>query len=253
MPRKKLEKVSTDKFFGTFAICNNKGGTGKSTISINLSSELARQGYRVLVVDLDAQANLTFGLGAEKSESHVLSDSPKIVNTKSGVDLIAGHLYLANAQIKDTAFLAEKISHARFTETYNFIFIDCPPSLSEMTVAAILASNTILIPVELAEFSMDGLENIVMFASEIAKEANKKLETIVVPNKVKGRRKNALALLSKLQEEFGQIVYPEIHDSSAIEDSQRYKKTVREYQPSSRSAREFGILAKKFLSHVREK
>ena len=152
-------------------ICNQKGGVGKTTTAINLSAYLAREGHKVLLIDMDPQANATSGLGVEKetvkkSSYQVLLGElgvqDIIVQTAiEGLDLAPAHFDLAGAEI-DLVYmerrefrLRESVSNS--LSQYELVFIDCPPSLSLLTVNGIVAADSILIPLQCEYYALEGL------------------------------------------------------------------------------------------------
>ena len=178
------------------AIANQKGGVGKTTTTINLASNLARRGEKVLVVDLDPQGNTTSGLGVDKNElnnstyeliveDYLVADCMmelKFENAKEKrrLNLIPSKVDLAGAEVEIADFdnkeylLKDRISGVR--EDYDYILIDCPPSLSLLTVNALSAADSVLIPVQCEYYALEGLAQLLETIRLVRESLNKSLE-----------------------------------------------------------------------------
>lgn len=157
------------------AIANQKGGVGKTTTSINLSSCIAEMGKKVLVIDLDPQGNTTSGLGVDKNEVEntvyelmldECSVNASIVKTSiDNLNLISSNVNLAGAEIelidvKDKEYvLKNKIDYVK--DDYDFIIIDCPPSLNMLTINAMTTANTVLVPIQCEYYALEGITQLI--------------------------------------------------------------------------------------------
>ena len=178
------------KHSNIFSFCNQKGGVGKTTSAINLATGLSESGCQVLLVDMDPQANATSGLGEEKSNSlpsiyQVLTDNqtPESVIRKTSfknLSLIPSNGDLSGCEIELISIperefrLSKSLDSVR--ASYDFIFIDCPPSLGLLTVNALTASDFILIPLQCEYYALEGLGQLIQTFSLVKKNLNPELE-----------------------------------------------------------------------------
>ncbi len=178
------------------ALANQKGGVGKTTTTINLASHVAKQGKKVLVIDLDPQGNTTSGLGVDKNvqENSIyellvgdctvadclkelrfknVKGTRKLTLIPSKVDLAGAEIEIANFENKEY-LLKERISSVR--DNYDYILIDCPPSLSLLTVNAMTTADSILIPVQCEYYALEGLAQLLETIRLVQERLNEKLE-----------------------------------------------------------------------------
>lgn len=174
----------------TYAFCNQKGGVGKTTSAINIATGLTQLGYRVLLIDIDPQGNATSGVGEDKSSGkptiyqvlvEELSPSEAIRNTKTeGLSLIASNPDLSGAEIElVSAFGREfrlKKAISAIKDDFDFIFIDCPPSLGLLTVNALAASDFIIIPLQCEYYALEGLGQLINVKTLVKSNLNPGLE-----------------------------------------------------------------------------
>ena len=197
------------------SIANQKGGVGKTTTAINLAGALAEEGFRVLCVDMDPQANLTAGLGinlntVERSMADVLADgrstlSEVILATETaGIDVAPAHIDLASTEGElFTALGREQILREAFEgqiSTYDYVLIDCPPNLGLLTVNGLVASTGVIIPVQTQYYAMKGLNNLVKVINAIRLKLNRDLKILgLLPTFFDGRTNLARDMLDELR------------------------------------------------------
>ena len=178
------------------AIANQKGGVGKTTSCVNLSAYLAQRGFKTLLVDLDPQGNATSGLGFSKSEVknsvyNVMIDDMPIEDAVAktcvdGLDLLPSNIDLAGAEvelvyIKDREHVLKKVLE-KARATYEFIIIDCPPSLGLLTINALASADSVIIPIQSEYYALEGLSQLMNTIKLVVKHlnANLKIEGVVL-------------------------------------------------------------------------
>ena len=197
------------------AIANQKGGVGKTTTAINLAGALAEEGFRILCVDMDPQANLTAGLGinlntVERSMADVLADGRStlgevILATETpGIDVAPAHIDLASTEGElFTALGREQILREAFEgqiDAYDYVLIDCPPNLGLLTVNGLVAANGVIIPVQTQYYAMKGLNNLVKVINAIRMKLNRDLKILgLLPTFFDGRTNLARDMLDELR------------------------------------------------------
>ena len=203
------------------AVANQKGGVGKTTTSVNLAAGLAQSGRRVLLVDLDPQGNATTGSGVNKSKAertvyHVLLGLGDAANIRqrveSGYDLIPANRELAGAEVELVELPNRegrlRLALERIAGDYDFILIDCPPSLSLLTVNAFTAAEQVLIPMQCEYYALEGLSDLVDTIKRVRSNLNPRLEIAGLLRTMFDPR-NTLAhqVSQQLEQHFGDKVY----------------------------------------------
>jgi chromosome partitioning protein len=202
-----------------YALANQKGGVGKTTTAINLAACLAEAGQRALVIDLDPQANATSGLGARAngvSSYDLLDGAPLAELTRPtrfpNLDLVPAKPELAGAVVelarRDDAdrYLAEALAGA--TGAWDFVFLDCPPSLGPLTVNALAAADRVLVPVQAEYYALEGLAQLVESVDLIRVRLNPRLRIGgVLLTMVDGRTRLAAEVSDEVRRHFGELVF----------------------------------------------
>lgn len=241
------------------AIANHKGGTGKTTTTVNLGRALALEGKRVLLVDLDPQANLTYSLGLLNSYSTVaelLSGTktiPEILLESNGMHVLPSGIALNSYAAKISAMgaasflLKEKLEECR--NDYDFIFLDCPPALSVYTINALNAADGLIIPLLLEVLSVQGLDQILSEVHTIQQTTNPGLTIIgALGTIVNEHRKLSTEVLEYIRDNFNVHVFNNhIRSNVKAAEAPSFAETVIDYAPSSASARDYINVANELL------
>lgn len=250
-------------------IINQKGGCGKTTTVINLSACLAESGKKVLIVDMDPQGHATLGLGLKMAESekgmyHVLANqdmhiSSVIKNTyHPALQIAPSNSLLASAQVdlinivgRET-ILRHKISAIR--QKYDFIIIDCPPSLNLLTVNALVAVEKIIIPVQTHFYSLDGMSELFKTIDIVKQRLNPGLEILgILPTLFDKRAKVQHRVLQALKDYFREkennikVFESVIHNCVSLTECPIYGKPVIKHRPKSRGSNDYRGLANEIL------
>ncbi len=241
------------------AIFNHKGGTGKTTTSVQLAAAFAAKGLRVLLVDTDSQGNVAVSLGvkAERSLYHVLvmGLSPKeaTINVRPNLDLIvsnetlaAAELYLAGRQNRDRV-LRERL--ARVDGDYDMIVLDCSPSLSLMNQNALVASDGIVVPVACDYLSLVGVRQVIKTVKNVNSLLRHPVQiTGVLPTFYDARARICRDALETLRDHFGTRCFEPIRMATKIKEAPAQGKTVFEHAPDSTAAEDYAKVAARLLA-----
>ncbi len=262
---------STGKIKGTrdthkiIAVANQKGGVGKTTTAINLAAYLALMEYKVLLIDIDPQANSTIGIGIEKdrvsdSIADVLAGKAKIKDvilpTKiKGLSMIPASVHLADAEIKMVGMNFRetilKNSIQDLTEEYDFILIDCPPSLGLLALNALTAADSVVIPVQCEYFALEGLDEFMNVVSLIQERVNPGLEIDgILLTMYQRDTKHVNEILKDIRKMFGGNIYATIIPrDEKFPESSSFGKPIGTYDRNSDGARAYEKLAHEFLGY----
>jgi chromosome partitioning protein len=241
------------------AIINQKGGTGKTTTTINLGSALSKQGKKVLLIDLDPQSNLSYSLAVTNPDSS-LADVflgnevlKNILVEKDNLWVAPGSNDLVDIEIS----LVSQPNRENFLKTmlgdikgFDYILIDCPPSLSVLTLNALTAAHEVLIPLQMEVLTLQGLDQIMNTVKKIKKAFNPKLKIkgiVVVMFDV--RRKLSQEVLDYLQENVKEYIFKSyIRLNVKLAEAPSFGVSVLDYDASSNGAKDYKALAKEFTS-----
>ena len=248
------------------AIANQKGGVGKTTTAVNLSSCVAALGKRVLIVDLDPQGNTTTGYGipkrsVEKGTYEILIGearaSEAIRKTEYRTDVIGSNTRLAGASLEMIDLPARESrlrkALAEVQKDYDFIFIDCPPSLDLLTLNGLSACDSVLIPVQCEYYALEGLSELISTLKTIRKKYNPYLDIEGVVFTMFSLRYNlTVQVVEQVQKYFGSKVYKtSIPRSIRISEAPSYGQPINFYEPKGKGSEAYMDLAIEFVKNNR--
>lgn len=242
------------------SITNNKGGTGKTTTTLNLSAALSSIGKKVLLIDLDAQCNLSVAAGANTTGKHIgelllsETDFKSVVIQKPNFDIIPANRsllsyeYRINSEPDSGYFLQEQLENC----DYDFVLIDCPPSLGSLTVNALVASDFFIVPMQGENFAYVGLDEILQLSAKIRKRMNPKLELGgILLNKFDVRTKFGQMVHSKLLSNTNIKLYKtQIRQDVSLMECTAFAQSIFEYAPESRGAKDFESLCGEIMEQT---
>ena len=245
------------------AIANQKGGVGKTTTSINLAASIAEMGKRVLAIDLDPQGNMTSGLGVDKNEVEntvyelmldECSINESIQDTVvKGLRLIPSNVNLAGAEIEllginDKEYIL-KTDRKSIKEDYDFIVIDCPPSLNMLTVNAMTTADTVLVPIQCEYYALEGLSQLIHTINLVQERLNPNLQMEGVVFTMYDARTNlSLQVVENVKDNLQERVYKTIIPRNVrLAEAPSYGIPINMYDSKSAGAESYRKLAKEIV------
>ena len=246
------------------AIINQKGGVGKSTTAINLSAALGELGKQVLLVDLDPQGNSSSGLGIEKSQVNnciydvLLNDVPIeeviIPDVCEGLDLVPATINLAGAEVELVAEMARenrlKDAVGSLRGKYDYVFIDCPPSLGLLTVNALVAADKLLIPIQCEFYALEGVTKLLDSMKRVKTRLNPTLDIYgVLMTMYDGRTALSRQVVEEVRAYFGRLVFEtQIPRTVKLSEAPSFGQPITLYDPSGKGAQSYMSLAKEVIA-----
>ncbi len=241
-------------------VVNQKGGVGKTTTCVSLTSALKEMGQRVLLCDFDPQANATSGMGVDKSLSLGVYDvllndiepEKRIVSTRYG-DVLPSSKGLAGAGVEMVAIQDREHLLRRALEKlapkYDYIFVDCPPSLELLTLNALCAADSALVPVQSEYFALEGLSDLIYTIRAVRRGLNPQLELEGVLLTMYDSRTNlAMQVAEEVKRYFpGKVYATVIPRNVRLSEAPSHGKPISAYDRTSRGAEAYAALAKEFL------
>ncbi|RBP36685.1 ParA family protein [Garciella nitratireducens] len=250
------------------AVFNQKGGVGKTTSTINLAASLGNLGKKILVLDIDPQGNATSGLGVDKNSTKYTiyeilieeADAKKAIIKTSFKNLfvLPSSVDLAGAEIELTSInnreLILKKGIATIREEFDYIFIDCPPSLGLLTINALAASDSVLIPIQCEYYALEGVSMLMNTIQLVKKALNKNLKIEgVILSMFDGRNNLSIQVVDEVKKYFkGKVYTTLIPRNVRLAEAPSYGLPIIEYDAKSRGAEAYRDLAEEFLEYEEE-
>jgi len=243
------------------AVTNQKGGVGKTTTAVNLSACVAKKGKRVLLCDFDPQGNATSGVGVDHTapgvsvyDVIVRGVAPeRAIHKTPFCDVIPSHINLAAAEIEIVGLENREYllrdALCKIRGDYDFIFIDCPPSLGLLTLNAFAAADTMIIPLQCEYYALEGLSQLMMTVRAVKRAINPQLEIEgVLMTMYDGRTNLTLQVADEIKKHFGSQVYPVVIPRNVrLSEAPSHGKPIIAYDRLSRGAEAYTELADLFL------
>ena len=259
MPQSRMAKI--------FCVANQKGGVGKTTTTVNLAAGLAQIGQRVLIIDLDPQGNATMGSGVDKRKLEltvydVLLESATIAEArvrseKAGYDVLGGNRELAGAEVElvnlERREKRLKVSIAAVMADYDFVLIDCPPSLSMLTLNGLCSAHGVIVPMQCEYFAMEGLTDLVNTIKQVHANLNPELQIIGLLRVMFDPRITLQSQVSEqLKSHFGDKVFDTVIPRNVrLAEAPSYGLPGVVFDPSSKGAIAFVDFAREMVVRIK--
>lgn len=250
------------------AVANQKGGVGKSTTAINLSACLAERGKKVLTIDIDPQGNTTSGLGVDKNsvESTLYelllgeTDIKEVIikDVVENVDLIPSNVNLSGAEIEligvdEKEYILKKATD-KIRRKYDYIIMDCPPSLSMLTINALTAATSVLVPIQCEYYALEGLSQLIHTIELVQDRLNKHLKIEgVVFTMFDARTNLSLQVVENVKDNLKQNIYKTIIPRNVrLAEAPSYGQPINIYDSKSAGAESYRLLAEEVINREDE-
>jgi len=249
------------------ALANQKGGVGKTTTSVNTAVALAHRGYRVLLIDIDPQGNATSSLGVDKgsllhSAYDVLIDELPIaqavaVTDRPGLDLVASTPTLAGAEVElvDVPGRERRLAQAlaAVSGRYQVVVIDCPPSLGLLTINALTAARSVVVPIQCEFLALEGVGQLMTTIDLVKRHLNPTLDvTGVLMTMFDGRTRLSAHVVEEVRRYFPHRIFREVVPRSVrLAEAPSYGQAISEYDPASRGAEAYESFVDELIARLR--
>lgn len=246
------------------AIINQKGGVGKTTTAINLSAALGELGKKVLLIDLDPQGNTSSGLGVEKDQVEnciydvLLNDVPMeeavITDVAEGLDIVPATINLAGAEVELVSEMARenrlKDAIAPLRGKYDYIFIDCPPSLGLLTVNALVATDELLIPIQCEYYALEGVTKLLESMKRVKSRLNPSIDIFgVLMTMYDGHTNLSKQVVEEVRNYFGDKVFDMVIPRTVkLSEAPSYQQPITQYEPTGKGSIAYTEVAKEVIN-----
>jgi chromosome partitioning protein len=250
------------------AVSNEKGGVAKTTTTISLGGALVDLGYKVLLIDLDAQANLTLALGLEPGESentssNIMLDNAPLLSAQRKTAVNNLDLIPSSSRIESSEqFLPVRTNYATILQRaianaadlpYDYILFDCPPALGAITQNALTAANLLLIPTQAEYFSAYALRNMMALVRRIREEDNPNLAYRILVTMLDNRNRTHRNIHDQLRSTFGEGVFNTVIEmDTKLRESSIAGLPISHYKPGARGTTQYHVLAQELIEYVKE-
>lgn len=249
------------------AMSNEKGGVAKTTSTLSLGASLAELNHKVLLIDLDPQANLSLALGMETGEVETTSANVLIENAALrtairstdvlNLDLVPSHSRIESAEqflpMRSHYLSTLRTAIEAGTAKYDYVLLDCPPALGAITLNALSAADLLIIPTQAEYFSAYALRNMMGSIRRVRQESNPKLAYRILVTLLDRRNRTHRNIFEQLQTTFGQGVFTTVIEvDTKLRESPIAGVPITQYRPSSRGSQQYRVLAQELIEYAKE-